>query len=63
MVVNYKHLKQTSDKSEQAIRQLSDKLSDLLLRHTALSHSFSGASTTMIELSAKFQVWSQILNT
>ena len=38
-------------------------MSDLLLRHTALSHSFSGASTTMIEMSAKFQVWSQILNT
>ena len=29
-------------------------MSDLLLRHTR---------TTMIEMSAKFQVWSQILNT
>jgi len=41
-------MKQTSDKSEQAIRRLLNKLFDLMLRHTALSHSFSGASTTKI---------------
>ena len=46
-------MKQTSDKSEQAIRQLSDKLSEIITE----------AHTTMIEMSAKFQVWSQFLNT
>ncbi len=51
-------MKQTSDNSEQAIRQLSDKLSDLLLRHTALSHSFSGASTTMIKKCGTQSDWS-----
>ncbi len=45
-------MKQTSDKSEQAIRQLSDKLSEIITE----------AHTTMIEMCAKFQIWSQILN-
>jgi len=46
-------MKQATDKSEQAIRQLSDKLPEIITE----------AHTTMIEMSAKFQVWSQILNT
>jgi hypothetical protein len=46
-------MKQTSDKSEQAIRQLSDKLSEIMTE----------ARTTMIEMSAKFLVWTQVLNT
>ena len=50
--INFKQMKQTSDQSEQAIRQLSDKLSEIITE----------AHTTMIEMSAKFQVWSQILN-
>ena len=38
---------------KQTIRQLSDKLSEIITE----------ALTTIIEMSAKFQVWSQILNT
>jgi hypothetical protein len=38
---------------KQTIRQLSDKLSEIITE----------AHTTIIEMSAKFQVWSQILNT
>jgi hypothetical protein len=45
-------MKQTSGKSEQAIRQLSRKLTEIITE----------TRTTMIEMSAKFQVWSQILN-
>jgi hypothetical protein len=37
---------------KQTIRQLSDKLSEIITE----------AHTTMIKMSAKFQVWSQILN-
>ena len=37
---------------KQTIRQLSDKLSEIITE----------AYTTMIEMSTKFQVWSQILN-
>ena len=37
---------------KQTIRQLSDKLSEIITE----------AHTNMIEMSAKFQVWSQILN-
>ena len=39
---------------KQTIRQLSDKLSEII--------TFEAEHTTMIEMSAKFQVWSQILN-
>jgi hypothetical protein len=38
---------------KQTIRQLSDKLSEIITE----------AHTTTIKISAKFQVWSQILNT
>jgi hypothetical protein len=56
MVVNYKK-KQTSDKSEQAIRQLSDKLSEIITeaRFTVIDpDSYRG--------SAGYWEWSQILN-
>lgn len=51
-------MKQISDKSAQAIRRLSDKLSDLIQRRT----------TTMINTDsyrrcAKFWEWTQFLNT